>query len=380
MSVIKEGIDTERLDRVGARLRSDVDTGCIHGASMIVSRRGEVIIDVVEGYADKAAGRPLERDSVFAIMSTSKPMTNVLALSLVEQGKLRLHAPVADVIPEFAHLGKGTVNLFHLMTHTSGTTKGIPPMDLATDIEKVTGFACSVPPDSPPGDRVDYSLMIAHSVIGAMCVRADGGGRSFSTMLDEDLFQPLGMSDTHLGPRDDLMARLCPVTLAERLPESLPVDEYAKLMLRDGAEIPGTNVLSTIDDLHRFTEMLSRGGELDGVRILSPATIKYCARIHTGALVDAGMSGYRTARGWQEYPANIGVGFRVRGDNFAPGPFGLLNSPATFGHFGSGSTGIWVDPEHELAYSFLSTGLQEDTRHMERTALLSDLVTNALVA
>lgn len=379
MSLLDSGFDAERLDRLGAKLRSDVETGRIHGAAMKVSRRGEVIADIIEGYADKEAGRLLERDSVFLIMSATKPMTNAIALSQVEQGKLRLHTPVADVIPEFAHFGKETVNLYHLMTHTSGTAKGIPPLDILVDIEKLTGYACSVPPECAPGERVDYSLLIAHSIIGAMCVRADGHGRSFATMMAEDLFQPLGMNDSHLGPRADLMKRLCPVTLAHRPPWQIPMDEYAKLFLQEGGELPAGNVISTIDDLHRFTEMLRRGGELDGVRILSPAMIRYCARIHTGTMVDAGMTGYEKVRNWVTSPANIGIGFRVRGDNVAPGPFGLLNSPGTFGHFGAGSTGIWVDPEHELAYSFLSTGLLEETYSMERTAILSDLVMSALI-
>ena len=138
-------------------------------------------------------------------------------------------------------------------------------------------------------------------------------------------------------------------------------------------------MISTIDDMHRFTEMFRRGGELDGTRILSPAMIRYAARLHTGSMVDTGMTGYRKLRNWVDYPANIGIGFRVRGENMTPGPFGVLNSPGTFGHFGAGSTGVWVDPEHDLAYTFLSTGLLEETHSQERTGMLSDLVMSALV-
>lgn len=380
MGMDNSGFDVERLSRVGDQIQSDIEQGHYHGAAMRVSRRGEVVVDVLEGYANKEAGLALNPDSVFLIMSTSKPMANVVALSLVEKGKLRLHTPVADLIPEFADFGKGTVNLFNLMTHTSGTAKGVPPFNLVGDIEKITAFVASLPPEAPPGQRLDYQLIMAQSVIAAMCVRADGGGRRFATMMAEELFEPLGMNDTNLGPRSDLMARLCPVKLAKALPNQMPMDEYAKLLLLDGAEVPGANVISTMNDLHRFTEMLRRGGELDGVRILSPSTIKYCARIHTGSLADSGFTGYNGNRHWPERPANDGIGFRIRGENVAPGPFGLFNSPSTFGHFGAGSTGIWIDPENELSYSFLSTGLLEETYNMERTALLSDLVVSALVS
>ncbi|NNN14156.1 MAG: beta-lactamase family protein, partial [Acidimicrobiaceae bacterium] len=172
MGVDNNGFDVERLSRVGDQIRSDIEQGHYHGAAMRVSRHGEVVVDVLEGYANKEAGLALNPDSVFLIMSTSKPMANVVALSLVEKGKLRLHTPVADLIPEFADFGKGTVNLFNLMTHTSGTAKGVPPFNLVGDIEKITAFVASLPPEAPPGQRLDYQLIMAQSVIAAMCVRA----------------------------------------------------------------------------------------------------------------------------------------------------------------------------------------------------------------
>ena len=143
---------------------------------------------------------------------------------------------------------------------------------------------------------------------------------------------------------------------------------------------PAGGFVTTAHDLHRFAEMLRRGGELDGARVLSPATIDYCARNHTGERPNELWNYTVGLRGWAPFPAYIGVGFFVRGEKLTPGPFGALNSPRTFGGFGAGSTAFWIDPAHDLTFAFLSTGLMEDSHHVERLSRLSDLVIAALVA
>ena len=84
-------------------------------------------------------------------------------------------------------------------------------------------------------------------------------------------------------------------------------------------------------------------------------------------------------RGWEPWPAYIGLGFFVRGTRPIPGPFGALSSPETFGGWGAGSTAFWIDPARELSFALLTTGLMEDSRHVERVARLSDLVTAAII-
>jgi CubicO group peptidase (beta-lactamase class C family) len=125
--------------------------------------------------------------------------------------------------------------------------------------------------------------------------------------------------------------------------------------------------------------MLRRRGELDGARILSPAMIDFCTRNHTGTLRNILFDVFAGYRHWEFYPANIGVGFFVRGEGNIPGLFGVLNSPRTFGGFGAGSTGFTVDPERELSLAFLSAGLMEDSYHFERMGALADLVVSSIV-
>lgn len=378
------GFDATRLQRVRERVLLDIEQQRCHGVNLIVARRGEIVLDLTEGYANRAENKALSRDSVFATMSVAKQFTNVLALSLVERGLLKLHAPVAELIPEFANLGKEKVNLYHLLTHTSGIMSAIPPVapEVLTNIDSLLEFACSLPLESQPGERVNYSILLGHSIIAALCLRADGRGRRYADMLNEDLFQPLGMTNTSLGLREDLQDRFCPVKVSYKdIPALLPpqaVEGLGSILAMPGAELPGGGCVTTINDVHRFAEMLRRGGELDGTRILSPGMLDFCTSNHTGDLRNILFDMWCGTRNWIEYPASIGCGFFMRGEGNLPGLFSVMNSPRTYGGFGAGSTGFTVDPERDLTFSFLSTGLMEDSYHFERVGLLATMVLAAM--
>lgn len=378
------GFDTQRLSRVVDSVRADINGGHCHGVRMIVARRGQMVLDICEGYSDRAAGRVLAPDSVFATMSVAKQFTNVLALSLVERGVLKLHAPVAELIPGFGTLGKEKVNLYHLLTHTSGVLSAVPPVppEILMNIDRVVEYACGLPLESQPGERVNYSILLGHSIIAALCLRADSRGRSYTQMIQEDVFKPLGMHDTSLGPREDLMPRLCPVRVAYKdLPALLPpeaVEGIGTLLATAGCELPGGGCMTSVQDLHRFAEMLRRGGELDGVRMLSPAMLDFCTHNHTGDMRNILFDMWRGTRNWLAYPASIGCGFFMRGEGNLPGLFSVMNSPRTYGGFGAGSTGFTVDPLRDLTLAFLSTGLMEDSYHFERVARIATLVLAAM--
>ena len=318
-------------------------------------------------------------------MSVAKQFTNVLALSLVEKGFLKLHAPVAEVIPEFATLGKEKVNLYHLLTHTSGLLSAVPAVapDVLMNIERLTAFACGLPLESQPGERVNYSILLGHTVIAAMCLKVAGNGRTYAQMLSEEIFDPLGMVSTSLGPRTDLMDRLCPVKVSYKdIPALLPpeaVEGIGSLLTMPGCELPGAGCITTVQDVHRFAEMLRRGGALGDVRILSPGMLDFCTRNHTGEKRNILFDMWTGTGDWLSYPANIGVGFFMRGEGDIPGLFSVMNSPRTYGGFGAGSTGFTVDPERDITLTFLSTGLMEDSYHFERIGVIATLLLAALI-
>jgi CubicO group peptidase (beta-lactamase class C family) len=384
-NVAKLGFDAARLARVRDAVRADIDAGRCHGVRLLAARRGHVALDICEGFAERAANRPMQPDAVFATMSVAKQFTNVLALSLVERGLLKLHAPVAELIPAFATLGKEKVNLYHLLTHTSGVMSAIPPVapDVLMNIDRLLEYACALPLESQPGERVNYSILLGHSIIAALCLAVAGRGRGYAQMLQEEIFDPLGMKDTSLGARPDLARRLCPVRVSyDKLPALLPpeaVEGLGALLAMPGGELPGAGCVSTVQDVLRFAEMLRRGGELDGVRILSPAMLEFCTRNHTGSFRNVLFDMWIGVRNWIEYPAHIGCGFFMRGEGNLPGLFSPMNSPRTFGGFGAGSTGFTVDPARELSFAFMSSGLMEDSYHFERIGALQGMVLAAIV-
>jgi CubicO group peptidase (beta-lactamase class C family) len=360
------GFDPERLERVLGAIDADIAAGRYDGVALCVARRGRVALRAHRGFADRGSGRRLASDAVFATMSVGKQFANAVVLNRIERGDLRLMMPVAELIPEFGSRGKERMRLVHLLTHTSGIASRVPmlpPEELAS-IERLVAWACTTAPESLPGERVTYSIAVAHAVMAEMVRRAEGGKRSFARILEDDLFRPLGMRETSLGPRDDLVPRLCPVAARFSIP---------------GAEIPAGGYLTTLADLARFVEMLRRGGELDGARILSPAMLELATRNHTGDKPNSLLDYTVQMRGWEPFPAAIGLGFFIRGEGVIPGFFGNLCSPRTFGGLGAGSTAFWVDPARDLTFSFLSVGLMEDSYHLERVSRLSDIVVSALV-
>jgi CubicO group peptidase (beta-lactamase class C family) len=377
------GIDGERLARVGVRIEADIAAGRYDGAALRVGRGGQELLDLRLGWADRANARPLGADDVFVSMSIGKQFTNVLALERVERGLMSLDMQVAELLPAFRKPGLRAVTLFHLLTHTSGILASVPslPPEVLMDTARFTAYIAALPLQSRPGERVNYSILAAHAVIGEMLKAVDGGERSLSRIMAEDLFAPLGMHSTSLGGRDDLLPRVCPVVArySERgLFDPAELEGLGQLIQLPGCEIPAGGFLTSIDDLHRFTHMLLAGGEIDGVRLLSPRTLDYCSGNFTADKPNVLFDYTRAARGWEPWPANIGIGFFVRGGGITPGPISNFSSPATLCGWGAGSSGFWADRRNDLCFSFLSTGLMEDSHHIQRLQRLSDLVVCSL--
>jgi CubicO group peptidase (beta-lactamase class C family) len=378
------GFDSARLARVGARIDAEIAAQRYDGAALVVGRHGRTVLRSVHGYADRAEGRLLGDRDVFATMSLGKQFTHVLVLNRIDRGELHLHMHVHEVIPEFRDNGLRTMTLFHLLTHTSGLESEFPylPLEILGDIGKLTAHVASRRPESTPGTRVNYSNIAAASVMAEMVRRVDGGTRTFTQIITQDLFEPLGMKDTCLGARADLLGRLCPVKPVFTGPGVIKPEMLAgvaTLLGTEGVELPAGGYLTTLDDVHRFATMLRNGGELDGQRVLSPRLIDLCARNWTGSQPNPLFDYTRDTRGWEPWPASLGIGFWVRGEGIQPGPMSNYSSPRTYGGWGAGSTCFWVDPELDLTFSFLSVGIMEAPDHMERVQRLSDLVISALV-
>ena len=232
-----------------------------------------------------------------------------------------------------------------------------------------------------PGQVVCYNASTAHAILAEMVCRLDEAKRPFRQIMAEDLFQPLGMKDTSLGLRPDLAERRVPIVARYARPGLFEpaMLEMSYHMYTEETEFPAGGAIGTAGDLFRFTEMLRRGGELDGTRILSPSIIKEAVTNHTGTLRNDIFDYAREMRNWPEWPAYLGLSFFLRGEGVFPTPMGITTSPGTYSGQGTGSTLFWVDPERGLTFVFLSAGVIEDSDNILRFQKLSDMVVAAVV-
>ncbi len=372
------GFDSRRLARVHATIAGDIQRGTYDGAALIIGRSGNVALTSIQGYAHRATKRQLNKDDVLVSFSSGKQFTVCAVLNYVERGLLQLHQPVAEVIPEFAANGKASINLFHLLTHTSGIPPFAPLANPADgfDLQKTVAAICRTAPETLPGEAVKYSIASAHAVMAEMVRRVDGGTRSFRQIMEAEIFAPLGMIDTALGLPDRLKDRLCPVVVADRTPGLLDPDmlESMSSVLTPESEFPAGGYVTTISDFARFAEMLRNNGSVNGASILSPAMLDLATQNYTAEMPNDIWNYTVGARNWPVFPAYLGLGFFLRGDGIFPTPFGSLASPGTFGGVGAGSSTFYIDPEQDLFVAFLSTGLMEESRSTERHQRIADLI------
>ena len=379
------GVWQARLDHLRDVILADIARGDYFGAVLTVGRGGETVFAEALGAEDAAGEKPLAYDSVFSIFSVTKAFTNVLILKAIEEGRFALTTKVRDVLPEFTGAPRHDATFYHLLTHTAGmpgvwTPK--PGMYLDRLQELFDASIENVHGEVPPGTRCDYSPLVNHVLMGTALVRTDPKGRSYQTLLHEDLFAPLKMESTSMGLRPDLRDR----HVRPDMRGTVPIQHLSRTIEGDHAlfedpdvEAPHVGCASTSGDLFRFAEMLRRGGELDGVRLLSPATLALARQVHTGDMPNQLYKRVAEEAGWEVPPANQGIGFQVRGTGVFHHLFGTLASPETHGNYGAGSTMFWVDPVADVSFALCSAGVMTQAANIERCQKLSDLALSAMV-
>jgi len=379
------GFDQRRLQDFRRTVHDGIASGLFDGARILMARRGQVAFDGTFGFADRATGRPLKPDDIFYIMSLVKSWTTVAALRLVERGDIQFTTRIADIIPGFGANGKQRITLAHVLTHTGGLPFGWPPgIDHATmsDLDANMRAILTIAPQSPPGEAVSYSATIGYAVLGDLVRRFDPKQRSYRQIMNEDLLGALGMKDSVVGARPDRANRRVPVVVTDTSPNVFGVRQLVGMndIVHETAEIPGSGGMSTGPDMLRFAEMLRQGGALDNAQILSPAMIRLATTIHTGHRPNSLYVMMSEEHQFEVPPANLGLGFTIRGEGLHLTPFGTLSSPGTFGAVGVGSMVYWIDPEREMSVVMLTAGLIGQYNNYTRFQRWSDMLIASLVA
>lgn len=294
----------------------------------------------------------LSEDNIFLLASISKPVTATAVMRLVEDGRLLLNLPVAHYIPEFAAHGKGRVTTWNLLTHTAGLEETRWFEDLSgRDVAQAdyVRAACATYLHFEPGERCEYSQLLAFAILGELITRVSG--QPYPAYLREHVFAPLGMASTAFAPAD--AARAAPV-------HDGGGPELAARFV--GAAHPGGGLWSTASDLIAFGQAFLRGGVYNGYRLLGPAALDVMTRSHT-----KGMSAL--VEGYAE-PFNYGLGWGK------PDPgANVLASERAHGHGGATGTLLWIDPAWDLVFVFLTNrwGLETDTARRALNAVYGAL-------
>jgi len=377
------GLSSARLAHLTQVIGGDVEAGRYHGAVILIARQGRVALHEAVGRVSRDP-TPIRKDHVFSIFSVTKAFTNALVFRCIERGDFALTTRISQLIPEFAGGVREAITVKDLLTHCSGLPSVFVPapgMYIDRLGEVVAAICAHVHAEGPPGGAVSYAPMAAHALLGEAVRRCDARGRSFRAIAQEEIFGPLGMLDTAIGVRADLRARHI---VPDFLPTGPPMQHLGHSNLGENgafveeeAEMPWVGAVATVADLFRFAEMLRRGGELDSVRLLSPAILDLATRNWTGEKPNELYVQLVSRKGWRPYPAYIGLGFFLRGEAICPHQFGTLASPRTFGNTGYGSAIFWVDPAREMTFVCLTAGVMDEADNIERFQRLSDIALSA---
>ncbi len=367
------GVSAERLDRMHQRLQAFVDRGALAGLVTLVAREGKVVDQWAGGMQDREKRQPMRPDAIFRIASMTKPVTSVAVMMLFEEGRLLLTDRLSKYIPAFgdrqvlskaegdaeprSRPAKRQITLRDLLTHRSGLTyaffdkgpvgdayrsigvnEGIAPTEetLADNIARLA----KAPLASDPGGGFRYGL--STDVLGRVVEVVSG--QPLDVFLRERIFKPLRMDDTAFVVPDEKWSRFA--TLYRGLEEG-GIRPMAEKETFDKDEVEtagnyrapghlfsgGAGLTSTASDYARFLQMLLNGGELDGVRLLSPKTVGLMTVSHTRDLPAVGP-------GWE-----FGLGFGIVTDVGATQNAG---SPGSYFWGGLFGTSFWVDPKEKL--------------------------------
>jgi CubicO group peptidase (beta-lactamase class C family) len=363
------GMSSARLERLTAALEEYVEEGRLAGAAAIVLRDGNVVYDEAVGHRDRESGAAMSTDAIFRIASQTKAIVSVGIMMLQEEGKLLISDPVARYLPAFGSTtvaapregggydvvpARRAITLRHLLTHTAGIGYGSGPGGDRWEAAGITGWyfghrdepvratvdrMAALPFQAQPDEAFVYGYNT--DILGAVIEVVSG--QTLDDFVRERILEPLDMRDTHFYLPPQKRGRLATVygyagTLS-RAPDGPGMQTQGQYV--DGPRKSfsgGAGLLSTTRDYARFLQMLLNGGELNGLRLLSPTTVSLMTQNHIPH-VDRGPG------------MGFGLGFSVRLDVGAAGQQGSVGE---FGWGGAYHSTYWADPVENLAVVYLT--------------------------
>ena len=366
-----------RLTGIAPRLQELVDSGQIPGAVFLVAHNGEILLLQAVGHQSLEPDRPMRTDSIFQVMSMTKPITAAGLMMLVEEGKVVLTEPVDKYLPEFRDQplptpppqGRRRMMVYQLLTHTNGMTDPPPERrqeiqcDLKLSLADAVKYYATLPLHFEPGTRWAYSnigLATAGRIIEVV------SGMPYEQFISQRILQPLGMKDSFYFPDAARIPRIAMLYRAENgklVPPGPNVLGGDPAKFRQGAKYPAPEygLYSTASDLAAFYQMMLNGGTYKGRRYLSKSSVDVMTTLHTGSL--------------ETFNLGFGNGLAFTVPREAASTLDLL-STESFGHAGAFGTWSFADKSKRLVGVMLIqlTGPNNTTAQHVFTAMVEAAV------
>jgi len=389
------GFSSDRLQNLGRVLQQEIDKGSYPGAVVLIARDGKIVHYQAYGFLDANKSKPMPKDARFRIASMTKPIIATSTMMMVEQGKFLLMDPISKYLPEFKSMtvemkkadGSGyetvpaarPITIQDLLRHTSGFTYGgsldasrtaakaayrkIEQVDGGITGDEMLKELANTPLVHQPGTTFEYGVSM--DVMGLLLERVSG--KPLDVLINEMVLTPLRMSETTFRLSRDKFGLVADPLDSEPLKNTAwwrsfpPYEDMTGYYLMGGA-----GLISTAADYFRFCQMILNGGQLDGVRLLSPKTVQLMLSNHIRGMANSPASFTGPGYGY-------GLGFAVRLDTgmaVVPGSKGEVNWS------GAGGTAFIIDPEERIIGIFMTAAPTDRTA---KRLLFRDLLYAAVV-
>jgi CubicO group peptidase (beta-lactamase class C family) len=395
------GMSKAAFDRIEIHLKTRyIEAGRFPGTQLLVYRRGQVVHSAVQGFADIERKTVMKDDTIFRIYSMTKPITSVAFMMLFEEGRVALDEPVHKYIPEWKNLGvfqAGTRPAFltkppsrpmlivDLLRHTSGLTYGfqqrsnvdaayreikVGEIEKAGTLQSMIEDLAKIPLEFSPGEAWNYS--VSTDVIGYLIGKISG--MPFEQFLQERILGPLGMKDTGFFVPADKAHRLAACYSANPQGVTTSTGRQDGLTLQDDPATSsfltppslisgGGGLCSTAADYLTFCRALLNGGELDGVRLLSPKTLALMTANH----LPGGRDLPQMSRSLFSEASYDGIGFGLGWSvTMSPAQTLIPGSAGEYAWGGAATTTFWIDPVEELIAIFMTQVLPSSAYPIRR--------------
>lgn len=381
--------DSAAVERIWQAARHWYQAGMHPAIQLCIRRNGKVVLNRAIGHGwgnaptdePDAEKIPVTTDTPFCVYSAAKGITATVVHMLVAQGVFALDDRVCEYIPSYTSHGKDKTTIRHVLTHSAGVpfpTGPKPDLRRADDHEYAQEQLGKLRPLYPPGRMHMYHALTWGPLMREIVYAA--AGKDIRDILAAEILEPLNFRWTNFGvapediplvapshptgkPLPPAIAAIFRKAIGGTVHEIIPYTNTPAFL---STVVPSSNTISTADELSRFAEIWRRGGELDGVRIMSPermyGAVQECRRLRPDVAVGL-------------MPARWGTGYMLGTDRF--GPFGR-HAPQAFGNLGLANIAIWADPARGMAAGLISSGKPGKDPELKRYKALMDTITAAI--